>query len=241
MEEAEIIRHKRRFDIFKQLQNDKTLIKMVVLGRQYERLTVVTGTRFKKSIPYFLIDHPEGFTKAVANDDSCRIHFEFIGHDHLVYTFRTAGKEIIDSEICIRFPEGINRLQRRRNFRIAPPFGTKIYIIKNSGRLEMSVIDISRGGALGTPVRPNGGAQYAPVFTIGSNLRDIGLSVPFEEEAVRVHIKEALVRRLVKNPITYRDNCALQFTDIEKSQEKILKELIFRLQRDALRKKMAIE
>jgi len=213
---------------------------MFVLGRQYERLTVVTGTRFKEETPYFLIDHPEGFTKAVANDDNCRIHFEFIGNDNLVYNFRTTGKATIRGEICIRFPEGINRLQRRRNFRIPPPLGTKIYIINNSGRLEMGVIDLSRGGALGAPVSPNGGAQYAPVFTIGSTLRNIELYVPFEEGAVRVYIKEAVVRRLVKNPTTSRDNCALQFTDIDKNQEKILNELVFRLQRDALRKKMAI-
>ncbi len=241
MEEAEIIRYKRRFDIFKQLQNDKTLIKMIVLGRQYERLTLVTGTHFKKKTPCFLIDHPEGFKQAVGNDDRCRIHFEFIGNDNLVYTFRTTGKEIIDGEIYIRFPEGINRLQRRRHFRIAPPLGTKIYIINNSIRLEMSVIDISRGGAFGAPASPYGEAQNDPVFTVGSIISDIELSVSFEEEAVRVHIKEALVRRLVKNPITSRDNCALQFTDIEKSQEKILHELIYRFQRDTLLKQMAIE
>lgn len=241
MEEAEIIRHKRRFDVFKQLQNDKTLVKMYVLGRQYERLTVVTGTYFKKKTPYFLIDHPEGFTKAVANDDNCRIHFEFVGHDNLVYTFKTTGKATIGGEICIRFPEVINRVQRRKNFRMGPPLGTKMYISRSLGRLEMKVIDISQGGALVMPVNLDMEYPNVSLLKVGSKLRNIELTFPFEEKVFRVHVDEAQVRRLGKQPVTNRINFALQFTDIQKSQEKILIDLIFTHQRNALRKRLSNE
>lgn len=241
MEDAEIIRHKRRFDVFKQLQNDKTLVKMYVLGRQYERLTVVTGTYFKKKTPYFLIDHPEGFTKAVANDDSCRIHFEFVGNDNLVYSFKTTGKATIGGEICIRFPEVINRAQRRKNFRMAPPLGTKMYISRGLGRLEMNVIDISQGGALVRPVNLDMEYPNISPFKVGSKLRNIELTFPFEEKVLRVHVDEAQVRRLGKQPATNRINFALQFTDIQKSQEKILIDLIFTHQRNALRKRLSNE
>ncbi len=241
MEATEIIRYKRRFDIFKQLQNDKTLIKMIVLGRQYERLTLVTGTRFKKKTPYFLIDHPEGFTKAVANDDNCRIHFEFVGHDNLVYSFRANGKASIDGEICLRFPEVINRVQRRKNFRMAPPLGTKMYISRSLGRLEMNVIDISQGGALIMPVNLDMEYPNASLFKVGSKLRNIELTFPFEEKVFSVYVDEAQVRRLGKQPATNRINFALQFTDIEKSQQKTLIDLIFTLQRNTLRKRQSNE
>jgi len=241
MDDTELIRYKRRFDIFKQLQNDKTLVNMVVLGRQYERLTIVTGTRFKEKTPYFLIDYPEGFTKAVANNDNCRIHFEFNGNDNLVYTFRTTGKAVIRGKICIRFPEVINRLQRRKYFRMTPPLGTKMYINGSPGRLEMNVIDISQGGALVMPVNPNMEDPNVSVLKIGSKLRKIELFFPFEENVVRVHVDKAQIRRQGKQPVTNRSNFAFQFTDIEKSQEKILTDLIFTHQRNALRKRLSNE
>jgi len=239
MDNPEIIRDKRRFDIFKQLQNDKTLVKMYVLGRQYERLTVVTATRFEKKTPYFLIDHPEGFTKAVANDDNCRIHFEFVGNDNLVYTFKTTGKATIGGKICIRFPEVITRVQRRRNFRMVPPLGTKMYISKSLGRLEMNVVDISQGGALVLPVNLDMQDPNGSVFKVGSKLRNIELTFPFEEKVFKVHVDEAQVRRLGKQPVTNRINLALQFTDIDKNQQKILIDLIFTHQRNTLRKRMS--
>ena len=239
MEEVEIIQHKRRFDVFKQLQNDKTLVKMYVLGRQYERLTIVTDTRFKKKTPYFLIDHPAGFTKAVANDDNCRFHFEFVGNDNLVYTFRTTGKATIHSEICIRFPEVITRIQRRNNFRMAPPLGTKMYISRSLDRLEMNVIDISQGGALVMPVNIDMAYPNGSVFEVGSKLRNIELTFPSEEKVFRVHVDEAQVSRLGEHPVTNRTNFALQFTDIEKSQQKMLIDLIFTHQRNTLRKRLS--
>ena len=241
MEDAEIIKHERRFDVFKQLQNDKTLVKMYVLDRQYERLTVVTGTRFIKKTPYFLIDHPEGFTKAVANDDNCRIHFEFVGNDNLVYTFRTTGKATIRGEICIRFPEIIHRLQKRKTFRMAPPLGTKMYINRNLGSLEMNVVDVSQGGALVLPVNLNMEDPNVSAFKVGSKLRDIELTFPSEEKVFRVHVDEAQIRRMGKQPVTNRVNVALRFTEIEKRQQKILIDLIFTHQRKTLRKRLSNE
>ena len=54
-----------------------------------------------------------------------------------------------------------------------------------------------------------------------------------------VQVKEALVIRVGKNPETGQNTCALQFTDIKKSQEKILIEFIYRFQRDLLRKRLS--
>jgi len=238
MEDTEIIRHKDRFDIFKQLQNDKMLIKMYVLGKQYERLTFVTGTNLKKHDPYFIIDCPEGFMETTADVDSCRMLFEFVGNDNLFYNFRTTGKEIIRDEISIRLPEVVNRMQRRKNFRMTPPLGTKICINKNVGRLEMSVLNISRGGALVLPVNLDQEYPDASVLKVGSKLSNIELTFPFEEKVVKMHVEEAWVLRLGKHPVTKQDNFALQFTNINKSQEKILMELIFSLQRNTLRKRL---
>jgi len=106
----------------------------------------------------------------------------------------------------------------------------------------MSVIDISKGGAVfDVSANYDGDTQNSPLFAVGSNLRNIELSVPLEEEGVRVSIKEVLIKRLAKSPVTSRYNCALQFIVIKRDPKQTLHELIFRIQRDALRKKTTIK
>ncbi|MBU0699165.1 MAG: hypothetical protein KKE59_07060 [Proteobacteria bacterium] len=241
MEQAEIIRHKGRLKIFEQLQKDRTLVKLHVLGHQYERLTVVTGTRFNKNMPCFLVDCPSGFAQVIAGVENCRIHFEFIGNDNLQYAFRTTAKEIVRDEIWIRFPEVIQRFQRRKNFRISPPLGTKLYIGEDSARHEISVINVSRGGVLGNLFGFGKETQSATIFTVGNKLRNIELVFPSEKNILRVQVKEALVKRVGKNPETDQNTCALQFTDIKKSQEKILMGFIYRFQRDLLRRRLSVK
>jgi c-di-GMP-binding flagellar brake protein YcgR len=167
------------------------------------------------------------------------MHFEFIGNDNLQYAFRTTAEEIVGDEIWVRFPEVINRFQRRKNFRLSPPLGTKLYISGDSAEHEMSVINVSQGGVLGTLFSLEKGSQNALLLTAGNRLKNVGLAFPSEESVLRVQVKEALVIRVGKHPETDQNICALQFTDIKKSQEKILIEFIYRFQRDLLRKRLS--
>jgi len=48
MEEFNKIQGTNRLEIFKQLQKDKTFIKMHLLGKDYDRLTIITGIRTEK-------------------------------------------------------------------------------------------------------------------------------------------------------------------------------------------------
>ena len=106
----------------------------------------------------------------------------------------------------------------------------------------MSVVDISKGGTnLDVSANYRGDTQEIPLLAVGNNLRDIELSVPLEEESVKVHIKEVLVKRLAKNPVTSRYNCALQFIALKNDSKKILHELIYRIQRDTLRRNTTIK
>jgi len=237
MMDAEIIRDKNRFKIFRELERDKTLIRMHLLGHQYERLTVVTGIRNQQKIPFFLIDCPRDFKQTVAGLNDCRIRFEFTGTDKVNYVFRTSGQKFLDKEICIRFPEIIERIQRRSHFRLTPPLGTLLYINAKPTIRKMNVIDVSQGGVLGAL---NKGVPMSedPLFKVGNNLKDIELIFPAEVETIMVQIKEAVIRRLGKDPATGRDTCAFQFMDIEKYTQKTLMELIYQCQRDLLRNRL---
>jgi c-di-GMP-binding flagellar brake protein YcgR len=103
----------------------------------------------------------------------------------------------------------------------------------------MTVLDVSQGGALGALVKQSEFVNKDPLFKVGNRLMDLELMLPAETETILVQIKEAVIRRLGKHPATGRDTCAVQFTDIEKSPQKILIEFIYRFQRDILRNRLA--
>lgn len=234
MKNPEIVKGDRRLGLFEQLQRDRTTIDMHLLGKDYERLTLITRTRMQNETPYFLVDYPEGFKEAVADVGVWKIRFECIGKDNIFYIFKTSGGEILKDEICIRFPEIIERIQRRTSFRLEPPLGTRIHVIINSTKHEMTVTNVSQGGAL---VSFKKGATKKPILQAGEHLRGLGLVFPSDEEVLKVNIKKASVKRLEKDPLTNRYRYGLQFIDIEKNDRDTLIDLIFRFQRELLRKR----
>lgn len=235
MESLEKIQNKRRINIFNKLQEDKTLLKMHVLGKSYERLTVVTDIRIKNGTPFFLLDFPDDFHQVVDDVKKSRIHFEFLGKDRIKYNFRTSGGEISGDKIYIKLPEVIERQQRRKHYRLSPPVGTKIYVRKNRLAFELNVINISLGGALCATInaknRGGNGIELQPRNT----LKNLSLVFSLETESLAVFVKKAVVKRIEKDPKTFRENCALQFVDVEKEEEKALNEFIYRFQREFLR------
>jgi hypothetical protein len=60
--------------------------------------------------------------------------FDFVGKDKILYSFRTVVGRINGDDIWMEFPEFIERVQRRKFYRIAPPIGTKIYFEVDSGK-----------------------------------------------------------------------------------------------------------
>ena len=128
MENPEKIEDKDLLNLLKTLQKDKTLIKMNLPGRDFERITIITRVRHRRQNPLFLIDYTQGFREAVGDVKDVKMHFEFTREDKVNYSFSTYGWEIYRDEIGVRFPEFIEREQRRRDFRLAVPSDTKLYI-----------------------------------------------------------------------------------------------------------------
>jgi len=229
-----MIENKERFIIFKQLEKDKTLIKMHLLGTDYDRLTMITGIRTRKKEKYFLIDNPKGFKEAVSRIDVLKVRFEFVGNDNLMYVFRTSGGKISGDKILIRFPEGIERIQRREHFRIETPFETKLYFEKDSVKFEMNILNISLGGNLAYSVGKKA------ILKVGEEFRDLELVFPSENEDMVVRVEMALVRRVEEEQGMNQFRYGIYFVAIEKSDKKVLNEIIYELQKDYLRKRKRI-
>ena len=229
-----MIQGKNRFDIFEQLRKDKTLIQMRLLGADYEQLTIITDIQARKNMLFFLIDYPKGFKEAVSDVEVWEMRFEFIGNDNLQYIFKTSDGEISGNEIWIRFPEFIEKIQRREHFRIEVPLETKLYFKKKSADIEMDVINISLKGTCGNCVQKNESLKS------GEDLGDVKLVFPSEKKDLVVHTKKVSVKRVEKDSQSKRYIYGLYFAKTEKNEETLLTKIISKLQRKLLQKRQRI-
>ena len=240
MEDPEKIEDKNMLNLLKALQKDKTLIKMNLPGRDFERITLITRIRHRRQNPVFLIDYTQGFREAVVDVKDVKMHFEFTREDKVNYSFTTYGWEIYRDEIGVRFPEFIERKQRRRDFRLPVPPDTKLSCQMESTLLEMKVLNVSLGGTLAVLVGRKEDHKTAPICNPGTHLSDIEMVFPLAEESLKVHIEKARVVRLEEDPSNKKNCCALQFVSIEERQEKALTEFIYKYQRHILQKKQQL-
>lgn len=238
MEAGERIQGIDRVDLLMQLKKDKTLVKMKLSGKDYEQLTMITGVRTAGKHPVFLIDLPFGFKQAVSAVDIWNINFEFVASDGVQYKFKTSGGKITGSGVRINLPNFIERLQRRKDFRLDFNPGTEIRFEQDGFKYELGVINLSMGGVLATLPIPFKGIQVAPVFDAGRTLRDIELVSPLEGRNIRVEIKKALILRSNRDNKPGQYIFGLQFLEIENDEIKALRELIYNLQRDFLKKRL---
>ena len=237
MEISTRVQGNRSFEILEQLRTGKTMLRMQLLGKDFQRLTIITTIQAKGRNPSFLVDYPNGFGKAISGIKDWKIQFEFRGKDQLLYRFTATGEEISGDEIRLRFPKTIERIQRREHFRLEVLTGTKLYFKATSTKHVMNVINISMGGVLGVLASAEKGTAKGSILDDGQQLRHIQMVFPSEGEDLRVHIKKALVIRGEEAGSTSKYRYALRFTDMEKDEDKKLISLIYRFQRQFLRRR----
>lgn len=236
---AEKIQGKKLFRLMEQLERDKTMLSMRLVGQNYERLTMITRIPKDKNVSFFAIDPPRDFRSTVANLGTWEIHFNFNGPDHLEYIFTTFGGKFSDNEIQINFPDYIERLQRRRYFRLSVPTGTTLFFESGQVKREINLINISMRGTLGVLNTFNGKDQKKPIFKKEDYLKNIEIVFPadIENNERKLRVIKAIIRRAEHNPQKNMDLYAFEFVSIDKDQEKMLIEIIYNLQRLLLQKK----
>jgi c-di-GMP-binding flagellar brake protein YcgR len=234
MESKETISGKKILDLFDKLLKERTVIKLNLLGQDFERLSIVTGVEDRKGTPYLLIDYPDGFREAVQEAGEARLLFQLTDRDKISYAFRTTFREIAGDDIWIEIPDYVERIQRRRYFRMAPPLGTKMVFLRDAVFHETSVINVSMGGALIGQVeaKPNQLRLY-----VDDTLSDITLICDEEPLNMRLGIKKAVIIRVEKSMETGRFRYALHFMEMGNQEQIDLGKWIYLCQREALRKR----
>ena len=241
MAESEKITGRGITSIFEELRLRKTLLKLILVDTDFNYLTQVTGLKQKKSGLHFMIDLPEGFQEAAADIDPWHLRFEFTGKDNINYVFTTFGGQITGKRFYIKLPEELDRRQRRKLFRINAPAETKLCFSINADRHELEVIDISLGGSLAAIVQTDSGIRHNPPFTNIQALKDVELVFPAEIGRQCIRIKTAQIKRVRQNPETTLYEMALEFNEISKQDENLLNDMIYRLQRQYLRKRLPLD
>jgi len=238
MPDIDIIDGLKILSLMQVLQNDRTLIKLRIPARDFNHLTIVTAVAPIGREAFFQIDYPRGFKEATYGIEEWRLKFEFTGSDNLPYAFATVGGERVGKEVWVKLPDHIERQQKRDDFRLRLPYGTKIYLSAAEAPWKLRIENLSRGGVLGVE---NITAKSDALFQEGDTVADIQIHFPKARENKMISIKQATIRRVDKDAGQKRRFYAFQFTEVDRSAETLLVRYIYDLQREFLRRRLPMD
>ncbi|MBW1800472.1 MAG: PilZ domain-containing protein [Deltaproteobacteria bacterium] len=231
--DLEKIQGKQLLKLFEDLEKDRTVMNLHLLGVDYERLTIVTGRVSKQKTDYFLIDYPRGFKEAVEDGKNTRLLFQFVASDKIQYRFRSTFTKITRKDVWITFPDAVERIQRRKSFRMAPPLGTVLFFHKEGHLFESSVVNISEGGVLLTH---NG--RFHKGFNLFKDESISNLHLKCNEKSLKLEldIDKAVILRVEKRTDVNRLTYALRFVHMNNRAKNELSDWIYRCQREFIRR-----
>jgi hypothetical protein len=227
--------------LFEELLHHKTLLKLTVVDIADELLTRISALVNRNQVPHFVVDTPKRLELTPDKIVPWHLHFQFTGRDHIKYTFRTIAGEIDNNRIYIKYPREVKRWQRRELFRLNAPLGTKLRLPHDRVRYELDVIDISMGGTLAAMVRTSSHDIEIPPFADARILMDIELVFPPEIMREPIKVKTVQLKRLKMNAEKAGYEVAFEFYKINTDEQKRLTDLIYRLQRQALRNRLPLD
>jgi len=225
--ERENIRGKDVLNLIDQVRRGKTLVNMRLLENDVELLTVIDGIQTSRNGPIFAVDVPENVKKDLDAIDYRTLEFEFMDSKKVPCGFRASTLEILGDKIWVMFPDVIYREQKREHFRIEAPLGARLCFEKDNAQHLMSMSDISMGGLL---ITLRAGARDSQILSVGEELRGIELICSSES----VKIKKAVVAWMDEGVLAPRVQFGIQFTDIHGDERRVLKEILYELQREFL-------
>lgn len=239
MADAGKIRGQKLVALFDTLIANKTIMSMQLMGSRYERITYILGIDTSENVPRLVVDNPEGFNKAAADADPWRLRFNFNGPDKLEYIFQIEGGDVRGRDLYLPLPDFVERIQRRKNFRIDAPLGAQLSFPVASETYTISLINISLGGAFGVLTKPASKKTGRPPLKKDKRLYRLELSFPEDEEmeAQTIQIKKAEVRRVEHDRERRIDKYAFEFVEMARREKEKLTQAIYHTQRKFLQKR----
>ena len=239
MGEAGKVQGAKLIELFNELVANKTIISMNVVGAGFDRLTCITGTTRDANGHHLLVDPPDDFEEAAADKDLWHLRFNFNGPDQLEYIFSTRGGELVKQGLKIPFPEHVERLQRRRNFRVDALTGTRMRFQLKKIKGVLDVINVSLGGTYGVLVKHNFKFMRGSVLKMDQQVHDIRIVFPGDDEdpEATIAVKQAEVKRVEHDQDRGYYRYAFEFKKMDKEERQRLTQVIYGLQRKYLQRR----
>lgn len=233
MGEAGKIQGDKLTELFNELIDEKVIISMNVVGAGFDRLTCITGIVTDAQGDHLLVDPPDDFEKAAAAKDLWHLRFNFNGPDLLEYIFSTRGGEIGRQGLKIPFPDHVERLQRRRDFRVKTLTGTQMHFRLKKIKGVIDTINVSRCGVYGVLTKHNFKFMRGPVLKMDQAVHDVSVVFPgsHDRQSDTIHIKKAEVKRVEHDQDRGFYRYAFEFKEIKREEQTKLTQIIYDLQR----------
>lgn len=148
------------------------------------------------------------------------------------------GGERAGKDIWVKFPEYIERKQKRDDFRLRLPYGTNIYLTASEAKWKLRVENLSRGGILAVETIS---AKSDVLFQEGDAVEELRIRFPRAREHKTILVNKAVVKRVTRDAGKKRRFYAFQFIELERPSETILVQHIYDLQREFLRRRLPID
>ena len=240
MAEIEKIHKDDLLPLFTELKAEQSPLTMELVERHESHLCYIIDIRKRRRALHFIVKIPDLSTGFSRETPSYRIKFEFSDKERIKYVFKTDEWEVADGKIWVKFPDYLNRFQRRKLYRLEAPHGTRLYFKLNDIRYKLLVIDVSLGGTLGVLVSLTKQMEDELKLYNARILKDVELVFPVgkcQHAESLVKIKRCQIRRQQRNPQTHKFECAIEFLEISEQQQKYLTDLFYKGQREYLRRR----
>jgi len=236
MEPGEYLEGERLVQVIDLLESNRNFLKAGLAEGSNQWLCLVTGQAEKDGLRYFELDLP-GSLKPFPYPEGTVFSFEFIGSDRLTYAFVAKVQEARAQSVWFRFPERMERRQRRRDFRIGTGFDPK-GILKVGGEERPILIEnFSTGGML---FRYAETGAAVPGHPPDSMMEDVELVIRHGKKNLekRIRIRRCRVCRSEPDERNGGTRFAVHFAELDLDQENRLTQLILSIQRELLRKRL---
>lgn len=231
--ESEKLQGNKCISLFRELIEKKVIVSVCVVGTDYEQLTVITGLEQSSAGEILIIDEPSGFKSAVDRHDILKLRFTLNGPDKLEYLFDTQGGICLDNAIKVPLPESVQRLQRRKDFRVNALPNTKLLFVNQNLKGVILLNNISMGGVFGGLVKYNRKKTKGSVLQLYQYVYNIAITFPAHSEIKQqvVMIKKAKVVRIERDQNRHIYRYALEFKEMSHDQQALLRQTIYQIQR----------
>lgn len=233
MAEAGKVQGEKLTELFNELVAKRIIISMNVIGAGFDRLTCITGITKDADGSCLLVDPPDDFEEAAAIKDLWQLRFNFNGPDNLEYIFSTRGGKFSEQGLKIPFPDHVERLQRRRNFRVNTLTGTQMHFKLKKIQGVIDLINVSLGGVYGVLTKHNFKFMRGPVLKTDQQVYDVKIVFPGDQDRPgnTVYVKKAEVKRVEHDQDRGYYRFAFEFDEMEKEEQSKLTQVIYDLQR----------